>query len=64
MQLINNTTILGEASTAVILSRNSNKNIKFIKTKTKILGKYAEGIGISQEEQKQFEKIMYQPCQH
>lgn len=56
MQLINNTTILGEASTAVILSRNSNKNIKFIKTKTKILGKYAEGIGISQEEQKQFEK--------
>lgn len=56
MQLIPNTTILGEASVAVILSRNNNKNIKFIKTKTRILGKYAEGIGISLEDQKQFEK--------
>ncbi|AUS84877.1 hypothetical protein LBYS11_00205 [Lysinibacillus sp. YS11] len=56
MQVIQNTTILGEASAAVILSNNSKKNIKFIKTYTKVLGRYAEGIGINQEKQKQFEK--------
>ena len=55
-QLINNTTIMGEASAAVLLSKDSINN-KVLNTKTQILGKYADGLSISEENQKDFEKI-------
>lgn len=55
-QIIPNTSIMGEASTASIISKNSNDN-KILAVERKILGKFSEGINLEGKLLKEFEKL-------
>ena len=54
LKLIPNTSILGEGSAAVLLSKQGNKN-KLLAISIKTAGEYAEGIWLSPEKSRQFE---------
>jgi 3-oxoacyl-[acyl-carrier-protein] synthase-3 len=54
LQLIPNTSILGEGTAAVLFSKQGSKN-KLMATAIKVAGEYAEGIWLSTEKAKSFE---------
>ncbi|HSW69751.1 MAG TPA: 3-oxoacyl-[acyl-carrier-protein] synthase III C-terminal domain-containing protein [Gammaproteobacteria bacterium] len=54
LRYIPNTAILGDASTAILLSKQGNKN-KLLSSSIKIAGEYAEGIWLSGDKLQSFE---------